>query len=339
MKIPIFVGMAKIQTTFFCQNCGAQASKWLGKCPQCGEWNTYVQEPKQKPTRNSAISVSSRKATGGGPVAVKEIKALSEERIVTADEELNRVLGGGIVPGSLILIGGEPGIGKSTLLLQMALQIQQKVLYVTGEESEAQLKMRAERIGIQNEMCFVLSETSVEVILNYLVDLQPDIVIVDSIQTLYAEAVEATPGSVSQIRESTGQLLRYAKESGVPVFLIGHITKDGVIAGPKILEHMVDTVLQFEGDRHHTYCILRGHKNRFGPAAELGIYEMNQGGLRQVNNPSEILLSQRDEVLSGIGICAAMEGLRPLLIETQALVSSAGMAHRSAHRQVLSSAG
>jgi DNA repair protein RadA/Sms len=310
--------MAKAQVLYFCQNCGAQSSKWLGRCPQCNEWNTYVQEVRERKPAGTP-----QRATRNTPVAVDAIAGSSEERIITPDQELNRVLGGGIVRGSLILVGGEPGIGKSTLMLQTVLNMKQRVLYITGEESESQLKMRADRIGIKNKECYILPETHIESLMKQAENLSPDLLVIDSIQTLYSEQIESTPGSVSQIRDCTGQLLRYAKESGTAVILIGHITKDGAIAGPKMLEHMVDTVLQFEGDRHHTYRILRGIKNRFGPASELGIYEMAQGGLREVSNPSEILISQREEQPSGVAICAATEGMRPLLIEIQALVSTA----------------
>jgi DNA repair protein RadA/Sms len=315
--------MAKTRNVFVCQECGHQAPKWVGRCPTCGGWNTLVEEVLEK--AGTKAPAWGRREDGLRPQAVRisDIEPLASPRLVCEDPELNRVLGGGIVPGSLILCGGEPGIGKSTLLLQLALQLGSKVLYVSGEESEEQLKMRAERIGIVNEQCFILTETQVEAVLQRLVEHQPALVIVDSIQTLYTDGIESAPGSISQIRDCASALMRYAKTADVPVFLIGHINKDGQLAGPKILEHMVDTVLQFEGDRHHTYRILRTLKNRFGNTSELGIYEMTGSGLRPVDNPSEILISQRDEALSGISIAAAMEGLRPLLIETQALVSSA----------------
>lgn len=340
--------MAKTKSAYFCQSCGFEAAKWLGKCPSCGQWNTFVEEIIDKP--NAAVpnwkSISNGSTSlqrANKAVQVTDITYSEEHRILTPDKELNRVLGGGIVPGSLVLIGGEPGIGKSTLMLQLALSMPAaKILYVSGEESDRQLKMRAERItpqspeggtaGVIGQGCFVLTETSTQNIFKQIEQLQPDLVIVDSIQTLHSAHIESTPGSVSQVRECTAELLRFAKESSTPVFLIGHITKDGMIAGPKILEHMVDTVLQFEGDRHHVYRILRAIKNRFGSASELGIYEMLGAGLREVSNPSEILLSQRDEALSGITISATLEGLRPMLIETQALVSTSayGTPQRSA---------
>lgn len=331
--------MAKTKIAYFCQSCGFEAAKWLGKCPSCQEWNTFVEEIIEKPNgaipdwkaTNSASTQRSNK-----PIQIPDITFSEEQRMLTPDKEFNRVLGGGIVAGSLVLIGGEPGIGKSTLMLQLALSMPNiKVLYISGEESERQIKMRAERLdpeGSQNSKlksqnsdfgkgCYVLTETSTQNIFKQIEQLEPDLVVVDSIQTLHSSHIESTPGSVSQVRECTAELLRFAKESSTPVFLIGHITKDGMIAGPKILEHMVDTVLQFEGDRHHVYRILRAVKNRFGSASELGIYEMLGEGLREVSNPSEILLSQRDEALSGITISATLEGMRPMLIETQALVS------------------
>ncbi len=332
--------MAKARTTYFCQSCGAQSAKWLGRCPTCGEWNTYVEEVVKPATGGSGGAVAGwRPASGGGrapqsrPVPINDIVVRDQPRFLTSDEELNRVLGGGIVPGALVLIGGEPGIGKSTLMLQIATSLDgQRVLYVSGEESEQQIRMRAERLGTLAADCFILTETNTQNIFLQIQEVGPTIVIVDSIQTLYTDAVESGAGSVSQVRECTAELLRFAKESNVPVFLIGHITKDGSIAGPKVLEHMVDTVLQFEGDRHTSYRILRAVKNRFGPAAELGIYEMRGAGLRQVSNPSEILLSQRTEPVSGVSIGATMEGNRPLLIEVQALVSPAtyGTPQRSA---------
>lgn len=317
----------KIKSTFFCQNCGASAAKWIGKCPACGQWNTYVEEiiQKEEPSASWQTPGDSGKSSTRKTRAtnINDIDSIREQRLRTKDEELNRVLGGGIVPGSLVLLGGEPGIGKSTLLLQLAVKSPYKVLYLSGEESETQVKMRAERIGIQNDACYMLSVTRIQTVFAVLKELKPDLVVIDSIQTLYSDALDATPGSVSQIRECAGEFLRFAKETNTPVFLIGHITKDGVIAGPKVLEHMVDTVLQFEGDRHHTYRILRAIKNRFGSASEIGIYEMLADGLREVSNPSEILITQRQDPLSGVSITAAVEGMRPLLIETQALVSSA----------------
>lgn len=298
----------------------------MGKCPSCNEWNTFVEELVEK----ASAKVPSWKTSTGTqrmskPAKVEDIKTAEEERVSTGDDELDRVLGGGLVAGSVTLIGGEPGIGKSTLMLQLALNISgKKILYISGEESEQQIKMRAERITTAPRAnCYILTETSTQNIFKQIEALEPDIVIVDSIQTLHSAHIDSTPGSVSQVRECTAELLRFAKETDTPVFLIGHITKDGTIAGPKILEHMVDTVLQFEGDRHHVYRILRSIKNRFGAAAELGIYAMHSNGLRQVANPSEILLSQREEELSGIAISATIEGARPMLIETQALVSTA----------------
>jgi len=327
--------LAKTKTAYFCQSCGYESAKWLGKCPSCGQWNTLVEEIIEKtatavPTWKT--ETSSRKLSK--PSKVDEIQSSIERRILTGDKELDRVLGGGLVEGSLVLIGGEPGIGKSTLMLQLALNLKgKKLLYISGEESEQQIKMRAERIKESPSAdCYILTETSTQNIFKQIEILEPEILVVDSIQTLHSAHIDSTPGSVSQVRECTAELLRFAKETGVPVFLIGHITKDGAIAGPKILEHMVDTVLQFEGDRHHVYRILRSIKNRFGAAAELGIYEMQGSGLREVSNPSEILLSQRDEELSGIAISAMLEGARPMLIETQALVSAAayGTPQRSA---------
>lgn len=328
--------MAKTRSAFFCQSCGYESAKWLGKCPSCNEWNTFAEEIIEK----QGSKVPTWKTASGTqrlnkPTKVDDIKTISEERTLTGDQELDRVLGGGLVPGSVILIGGEPGIGKSTLMLQLALNIKgRKILYISGEESEQQIKMRAERITSEPMAdCYILTETSTQNIFKQIETLEPDIIIVDSIQTLHSAHIDSTPGSVSQVRECTAELLRFAKETDTPVFLIGHITKDGAIAGPKILEHMVDTVLQFEGDRHHVYRILRSIKNRFGAAAEMGIYAMHSNGLRQVSNPSEILLLQREEDLSGIAISATLEGARPMLIETQALVSTAayGTPQRSAN--------
>lgn len=318
--------MAKIKTTFFCQNCGAQSPKWIGKCPSCGEWNTYVEEVIQKEEvgRGTWKASPSKEKRAAVPKRLKEINFEEQPRTVTKDAELDRVLGGGIVPGSLVLIGGEPGIGKSTLMLQIALSLPQlKVLYVSGEESEAQIKMRADRMQQFSDNCYVLSETNTQQIFQQIELLEPDLLVIDSIQTLHSQYVESAAGSVSQVRECTAELMKFAKETGVPVFLIGHITKDGSIAGPKVLEHMVDTVLQFEGDRHLSYRILRTSKNRFGSTNELGIYEMRTDGLRPVANPSEILLTQREEILNGVAIGAMLEGNRPLLIEIQSLVSPA----------------
>ncbi len=314
--------MAKIKTSFFCQNCGAQSAKWQGKCPSCGEWNTFVEEVIQREETKRGYRMPD---TGSRrPVRISDVTVDTQKRIDLQDLELNRVLGGGLVPGSVVLIGGEPGIGKSTLMLQVALQCEGlKVLYISGEESEQQIRMRSERIGMKQDDCFILTETSTQTIFPFLEELKPGLVVVDSIQTLTTQVIESTAGSISQIRECTAELQKYSKVTNIPVILIGHITKDGTLAGPKILEHMVDTVLQFEGDRNYGYRILRAVKNRFGSTSELGIYEMHDRGLRQVSNPSEILLSHRDEPTSGIAIAATIEGLRPMLIETQALVSSA----------------
>ena len=314
--------MAKAKTTFFCQNCGAQFPKWTGKCTSCNQWNTIVEEVIQKEDKRQwRKSEGSRKTNKA--LAIKDIAAGTEERLSTVNHELDRVLGGGLVKGSVVLLGGEPGIGKSTLLLQIALGMNQRVLYVSGEESQSQIKMRAERIVQSNDNCLVLTETKTQNIFTMISETEPEVVIIDSIQTLYTETIEASPGSISQIRESAAELIKFAKETNTPVILVGHITKEGAIAGPKILEHMVDVVLQFEGDRNHTYRILRAQKNRFGSTAELGIYEMLNSGLREVNNPSEILISDKDEGLSGIAISATLEGMRPLMIEVQALVSTA----------------
>ncbi|MDN5204397.1 DNA repair protein RadA [Fulvivirgaceae bacterium BMA10] len=318
--------MAKVKTAFFCQNCGNQYAKWQGKCSACNEWNTIVEEVivKESNTKSDWRPGNGNTRQSPKPKKLQEIDFQKEDRIVTSDKELNRVLGGGIVSGSLILIGGEPGIGKSTLMLQLALRLTgKKVLYVSGEESDQQIKMRAQRLGFESDNCFILTETSTQSIFQQIESLHPEILIIDSIQTLHTAHVESAAGSVSQVRETAAELIKYAKESGTPVFLIGHITKEGSIAGPKILEHMVDTVLQFEGDRHLAYRILRTTKNRFGSTSELGIYEMQGSGLREVSNPSEILISQREHDLSGVTIGATMEGNRPLLIEIQALVSPA----------------
>ena len=315
--------MSKVKTAFFCSNCGAQSAKWMGKCNSCGEWNTLTEEVIHREEKGTR-AIHGHPFTAKKPAKISEITFDQEARINAHDQELNRVLGGGIVPGSLILIGGEPGIGKSTLMLQVALKCSdQKILYISGEESDQQIRMRAERIGIQNEQCFILTETNTQALFQHIDDLHPGIIIVDSIQTLQTDLIESSAGSISQIKECAAELQKYSKLSHTPVFLIGHITKDGNLAGPKILEHMVDTVLQFEGDRNYGYRILRSLKNRFGSTSELGIYEMNDTGLREVSNPSEILLSQRDDNVSGIAIAAMVEGLRPMLIETQALVSSA----------------
>ena len=323
--------MAKIKKSFFCRNCGQESAKWIGRCPSCGEWNTFVEE------------VVSRENTRGGgyigavesvrPQAVSEIEHGEYRRIDLSNAEVNRVLGGGLVRGSLVLLGGEPGIGKSTLSLQLALHSTGlKTLYVSGEESPQQIKMRAERIGVNNEECLIYSETKLENILAQIEAIGPDLVVVDSIQTIYTDAIDSSAGSVSQIRECAAMLMKYAKQTGTSLIIIGHITKDGVIAGPKILEHIVDVVLQFEGDNNNIYRILRGIKNRFGATFEIGVFEMNSEGLREIDNPSEILLSHYEEPLSGIAVGAAVDGVRPYLIETQALVSTAayGTPQRSA---------
>jgi DNA repair protein RadA/Sms len=314
--------MAKIKSAFFCQNCGYETPKWLGKCPSCNEWNTFVEEIIEKNIPSVvAFSSTTRNAK---PQTLQDIKQQEQSRRTLMDNELNRVLGGGLVPGSLILFGGEPGIGKSTLMLQLAVQEKElKVLYVSGEESEQQIKMRAERIGVNNQNCFILTETNLQNIFKQAEEIQPELIVIDSIQTLFSTQIESSPGSISQVRECTAQLLRYAKQTDIPVFLIGHITKEGSLAGPKVLEHMVDAVLQFEGDRNHVYRLLRSIKNRFGSTNELGIYEMLGSGLRQVENPSEILITNTDHTLSGIAIGATLEGMRPMLIEVQALVSTA----------------
>ncbi|HNA91336.1 MAG TPA: DNA repair protein RadA [Chitinophagaceae bacterium] len=316
--------MSKTKSAFFCQHCGYESVKWVGQCPSCNQWNTFVEELIQKD--NSKSSINWKDYTGEArknkTISLQEIKSKEEKRIETPDTELNRVLGGGIVPGSIVLVAGEPGIGKSTLFLQNGLQLKNtSVLYISGEESEQQIKMRADRLGLHHPDFYLLTETSTQVIFQEIKKLKPQLIIVDSIQTLQTNFIDASPGSVSQIRECAAEFQRFAKETGTPVFLIGHITKDGSIAGPKILEHMVDTVLQFEGDRHYAYRILRTLKNRFGSSSEIGIYEMVETGMRAVLNPSEILITQKEEQLSGIAIAATMEGIRPLLIEVQALVT------------------
>ncbi|MEO0776770.1 MAG: DNA repair protein RadA [Bacteroidota bacterium] len=328
--------MAKVKKIFVCTNCGAISPKWMGKCNSCGSWNTYQEEVVAKDTQQEQKK-KVWKAAGKGPIdaqpiALPEIVAGNTQRLLTPDGELNRVLGGGIVPGSIVLIGGQPGIGTSTLMLQIALGISVKILYVSGEESEEQIKMRADRIGDIRADCYIYTETNVSKILTQAQKVGPQMLVIDSIQTLSSPHIESTPGSISQVRECAGELQRFAKETGIPVFVIGHITKEGSLAGPKLLEHIVDTVLQFEGDRNYTYRILRTIKNRFGSTDEMGIYEMQASGLREVSNPSELLLSQKDEDLSGSAVSATVEGMRPMLIETQALVSTAvyGNPQRSA---------
>jgi DNA repair protein RadA/Sms len=325
--------MAKSSTVFFCQSCGAQSAKWIGRCPSCSEWNTYVEEVIKKESSRESSMGEIKAGKKAVPTSIENISAGREERINTGTAELNRVLGGGMVPGSLVLIGGEPGIGKSTLMLQVALRFEhKKILYVSGEESDQQIKMRANRVGTINPDCLILTETNTQNIFRFLEELSPDILIIDSIQTLYTDRIESSPGSISQIRECAAELQRYAKLTNTSVILIGHITKDGMLAGPKVLEHMVDTVLQFEGDRHYEFRILRSVKNRYGSTSELGIFEMTDKGLREIHNPSEILISQRDEDVSGVAVAATIEGQRPMLVETQALVGSAayGTPQRSA---------
>ena len=329
--------MAKDRTAYVCENCGYDSQKWLGKCPNCGQWNTFKEiklsggasKAMQPAAMRGALTAMSTK-----PLKLKDISDIEEERIDMCDSELNRVLGGGLVPGSIVLLGGEPGIGKSTLSLQTALRMKGKeILYVSGEESSHQLKMRAQRLqGNGAKDLTILCETSLEKILEQLNELQPDLVVIDSIQTIASENIETAPGNITQVRECAASLLRYAKTSGTPIILIGHITKDGTLAGPKILEHIVDTVIQFEGDNHYQYRILRSIKNRFGSTSELGIYEMGQDGLRVVSNPSELLLTKDHDGLSGIAISSAIEGARPFMLETQALVSTAayGTPQRSA---------
>lgn len=315
--------MAKIKKSYFCQNCGAQSPQWVGKCSSCSEWNTYVEEVVSKNEKKLFNTGKTTKRISK-PVVIGKVVDEKHNRIIFKDPELNRVLGGGLVHGSLVLFGGEPGIGKSTLMLQMALQHSKaRVLYVSGEESLKQIKMRADRIGKTSENCFLLNETKLQNIFVQIEELAPHILIVDSIQTLHSDYLDSSPGSISQIRECTGDLMKFAKETQTSVFIIGHITKDGSIAGPKVLEHMVDTVLQFEGDRNHIYRLLRTTKNRFGSTNELGIYEMQSGGLIPVENPTDVLLNNSEEALSGVAIASTMEGLRPMLIEVQALVSTA----------------
>ena len=324
--------MAKVKTTFYCQNCGTQFSKWQGQCSSCKEWNTIAEEVIQREEKAAWRASNNAFQTVAKSQLISDISSNSDTRINTRNNELNRVLGGGLVPGSMTLLGGEPGIGKSTLMLQIALQLPMKTLYVSGEESAQQIKMRAERIHASSNSCFILTETKTQNIFKQIEEIQPNVLVIDSIQILHSDYIESSPGSISQIRECATELIKFAKETNTPVILIGHITKDGNIAGPKILEHMVDTVLHFEGDRNHVYRILRSQKNRFGSTNELGIYEMLGSGLKEVENPSEILISKSEEGLSGTAISATIEGMRPLMIEIQALVSSAvyGTPQRSA---------
>lgn len=312
----------KIKSVFFCQECGAQSPKWIGKCPSCGSWNTYLEENIQVPSNKSATIVQNKERSK--PKLLSNINLNEQVRVDTGNNEFNRVLGGGLVPGTIILLGGEPGIGKSTLALQIALRARNlKTLYISGEESEQQIKLRALRIDENSQNCLILNEHVLENVLFHAKEIMPDLLVIDSIQTMQNEKLDSSPGSVSQIRECTNELLKFAKTYSVPTLLIGHITKDGSLAGPKLLEHMVDTVLQFEGDRNHIYRIVRAIKNRFGSTSELGIFEMQQDGLREVSNPSELLLSHNDLEMSGVAISASVEGIRPFLIEVQALVSSA----------------
>lgn len=327
--------MAKAKTIFFCSSCGASSPKWLGKCPHCSEWNTYQEELIQKETQAEEKRRSwapAGKSENARAIPLPQIETGRTMRMRTPDEELNRVLGGGIVPGSLVLIGGQPGIGKSTLMLQVAMQVPVRVLYVSGEESEEQIKMRADRLGVEGAECYIFTETNTTKILQQAQELQPQLLVIDSIQTMSTPHLDSAPGGIAQVRECAAELLRFAKETGIPIFLIGHINKEGDIAGPKLLEHIVDCVLQFEGDRSNTYRIMRTLKNRFGSTDEMGIYEMQSAGLREVSNPSELLLSQTDESLSGCAVAATMEGMRPMLIETQALVTKSvyGTPQRSA---------
>ena len=325
--------MGKVKTSFFCQNCGASFPKWIGQCTSCKHWNTVVEEVVQRPEKKGWSAAGTATARNSSkPRRIQEVENEQYQRIPMPDEEFNRVLGGGLVPGSMVLIGGEPGVGKSTLLLQMALQLPLKTLYISGEESAQQIKMRADRTGIEPKDCYLLAETRTQQIFAHAERLEPDLLIIDSVQTLHTDYIDSAAGSISQIRESTAELIKFAKETATPVLLVGHITKEGSIAGPKLLEHMVDAVLQFEGDRHYIYRILRSLKNRFGSTSELGIYEMQSTGLLPVKNPSELLLSSNSQSLSGTAVAATVEGMRPLLVEVQALVSTAvyGTPQRSA---------
>lgn len=311
--------MAKLKTIYFCQNCGQQYGQWHGQCRNCQEWNTLVEEVVEKKSNKSILPDNQRNI-----ITIVEVESKEEPRIITPSQELNRVLGGGIVLGSVTLIGGEPGIGKSTLLLQLALKMKKKIFYVSGEESASQIKMRADRLtDVQNPECYLFTETSIEKIIYQAQKLQPDFMIIDSIQTLQSSLIESSPGSVSQIRECSNEIIKFAKASNIPIFVVGHITKDGHIAGPKVLEHMVDVVLNFDGDRNHLFRLLRASKNRFGSTSEIGIYEMISQGLKEIKNPSQILITKKNETLSGNAIAVSLEGNRPLLLEIQALVSSA----------------
>lgn len=328
---PIFFSMTKVRTSYVCSQCGNDSPKWIGKCPVCGEWNTYSEYI--APKTSTRVSSRVQQHASSKPLSLKEITTNETPRLDLNDHELNRVLGGGLVAGSMVLLGGEPGIGKSTLVLQTVLSLSSiRTLYISGEESAQQIKMRANRLNPNNQSCQILCETHLEQILLHLKEVKPEMVIIDSIQTVFSQEIDSTPGSVSQVRECATAFLKFAKDTNTPIILIGHINKDGNIAGPKVLEHIVDAVIQFEGDQHHLYRVLRNIKNRFGSTAEVGIYEMKQNGLRQVNNPSELLLSHNHEGLSGISIAATVEGIRPFLIETQALVSTAayGTPQRSA---------
>jgi DNA repair protein RadA/Sms len=316
--------LAKIKKAFFCTNCGNESTKWIGRCPGCNEWNTYVEEIISKENSNPNQSTFKDFSVKTKPVKLTEVKQNDISRFYSDDPEFNRVLGGGIVPGSIVLIGGEPGIGKSTLLLQIALSLKDlKILYVSGEESVEQIKMRADRINVKNDSLYLYSETCTQTIFEQVKAIEPNLIIIDSVQTVYSQHILSASGSISQVRECAGEFQRLAKETNIPVILIGHINKEGEIAGPKLLEHIVDTVLQFEGDRNYTHRLLRTIKNRFGSALELGVYEMKSHGLQPVINPSDILLGNRDEALSGVAIASTMEGMRPLMIEVQALVANA----------------